>query len=205
MKKKQELIRKIREIQKQPKQRTQGFDPTETMGLGLLEEMSLEQLREKLTEVKKMREMEKNAKRIENSQKRDNFINVMKEKVDFITNKRNELKEENEKNRKEKKEFLATEKQKLSEIREKSLLEIYGKIVDKKETKRQENERLAKELKEIKQKRQYMNANEAKVEEKKWKALADGAEREIKDRQNEKLVDQEKVESVNVSFYYLVY
>ena len=29
-KKKEELIRKIREIQKQPKERTKGYDPTET-------------------------------------------------------------------------------------------------------------------------------------------------------------------------------
>jgi hypothetical protein len=30
LKKKEDLIRKIREIQKQPKERTKGYDPTET-------------------------------------------------------------------------------------------------------------------------------------------------------------------------------
>ena len=36
------------------------------------------------------------------------------------------------------------------------------------------------------------------MEEKKWKAQQDGAEREIQDRQNNKLIVQEKIESVNV-------
>ena len=47
----------------------------------------------------------------------------------------------------------------MREIREKSLLEVHGKIVDKKKEKRKQEEKLAKEIKEIKLKRQYMNAN----------------------------------------------
>lgn len=47
-KKREELIRKIREAEALPRVRTKGYDPTETMGIGLLEEMSLVQLRERL-------------------------------------------------------------------------------------------------------------------------------------------------------------
>jgi hypothetical protein len=36
------------------------------------------------------------------------------------------------------------------------------------------------------------------VEEKAWKSLEDGAEREIKFRQNEKLLEQEKIETIKV-------
>jgi hypothetical protein len=43
---------------------------------------------------------------------------------------------------------------------------------------------LAKELKEIKLQRQYLNANRAMVEEKAWKELEDGAERQIRNDQN---------------------
>jgi hypothetical protein len=63
--------------------------------------------------------------------------------------------------------------------------------VDKKREKKAEEDRLAKEYKEIKLKRQYFNANAAIVEEKAWKSLEDGAEREILVRQNDKLIDQE--------------
>ena len=41
MRRKQELIRQIRELEKIPIQRTKGFDPTEAGGHGLLEEMSM--------------------------------------------------------------------------------------------------------------------------------------------------------------------
>jgi len=47
-KKKEELIRQIRELEKIPIVRTKGYDPTETGGYGLLEEMSVAELRERL-------------------------------------------------------------------------------------------------------------------------------------------------------------
>ncbi len=46
--KRKELIMQIRELEKQPRKRTKGYDPTETMGYGLLEEMSLAELRERV-------------------------------------------------------------------------------------------------------------------------------------------------------------
>ena len=55
--------------------------------------------------------------------------------------------------------------------------EVYDKINLKKKDKKTEEDRLAKELKEIKLQRQYLNANRAMVEEKAWKELEGGAER----------------------------
>jgi hypothetical protein len=67
--------------------------------------------------------------------------------------------------------------QRRKEMREKGLIEAYEKINKKKKDKKAEDERLAKELKEIRLQRQYMNANAAMVEEKAWKELEKGAER----------------------------
>lgn len=65
-KRKEELIRQIREMEKIPIVRTSGFDPTETAGYGLLEEMSIAELRERLIYNKRMLEQEINNKREQN-------------------------------------------------------------------------------------------------------------------------------------------
>ena len=48
LRKREELIRQIREIEKIPIQRTKGFDPTEAGSHGLMVEMSVAELRERL-------------------------------------------------------------------------------------------------------------------------------------------------------------
>jgi len=79
------------------------------------------------------------------------------------------------------------------------LKEAYGKISYKKKEKKEEEERLAKELKEIKLQRQYLNANAAMVEYKAWQELEKGKEREIRDKQNFKLLDQCGANEIMVS------
>ena len=71
-------------------------------------------------------------------------------------------------------------------------------ISKKKKDKKDEDDRLAKELKEIRLQRQYMNANAAMVEEKAWKELEAGAERQIRNMQNERLIDQCKLNGIAV-------
>lgn len=86
----------------------------------------------------------------------------------------------------------------MKEAREKGLVHVYDKINKKKKDKKQEEDRLAKELKEIKLQRQYLNANRAMVEEKAWKELEAGAERQIRNDQNQRLIDQCKVNQIKV-------
>lgn len=43
-----------------------------------------------------------------------------------------------------------------------------------------------------------MNANAAMVEEKAWKELEAGAERQIRNKQNERLIDQSKLNGISV-------
>lgn len=63
---KQELIRQIRELEKIPIVRTKGFDPTEAGGHGLLEEMSIAELRERIEFNKRQMEQETEMKRQNN-------------------------------------------------------------------------------------------------------------------------------------------
>merc|ERR1712072_371124 len=75
---------------------------------------------------------------------------------------------------------------------------VHGKIDRKKKAKADEEARLAQELKEIRLQRQYMNANAAMVEEKAWKELEAGAERLIRNNQNNRLIDQCKLNGIAV-------
>ena len=68
---KQELIRQIRELEKIPIVRTKGFDPTEAGGHGLLEEMSIAELRERIEFNKRQIEQEVEAKRQTNLRRKD--------------------------------------------------------------------------------------------------------------------------------------
>ena len=74
----------------------------------------------------------------------------------------------------------------------------YDKIKAKKQRKQEEEERLAQELKEIRLQRQYLNASKAMVEEKAFKELERGAEREARTKQNDALIDQCKMNGVKV-------
>ena len=68
----------------------------------------------------------------------------------------------------------------LKAAKDKGLVEVYEKINKKKKDKKAEEDRLAKELKEIKLQRQYLNANAAMVEEMRYKELEGGAERKVR-------------------------
>lgn len=105
-------------------------------------------------------------------------------------------------NNETKKEQKLKQKQDLEEkmkaAREKGLQEAYEKISKKKKEKKAEEERLAKELKEIKLQRQYLNANAAMVEEMRYKELEAGAERKVRNFQNDRLIDQCKLGSIKM-------
>lgn len=62
---KADLIRQIRALERVPVVRAKKFDPTESSGLGLLDEMSIAELRERLAINKKRAEEEEEARREE--------------------------------------------------------------------------------------------------------------------------------------------
>ena len=193
-----EIIQKIKELESKPIERKSGFDPTETAGHGLLEEMSLAELRERLEALKKEKTEEEDRVRQENIKKKENYTKMIMDKSEKIAVAREKKAKENEKIREDKKHKEDDEKRKQREIKEKGLCEVQEKIAEKKKEKRKEEERLAKELKEIRLQRQYLNENKAKIEEKAWKRLEMGAERKTRVTQNQKLVEQYAAETVKL-------
>ncbi len=172
-------------------------------GLGLLEEMSLVELRERWIQIQAEVSDWREKKRVEIISNIENKKEELNEKVEIIQKVREERMSANAKKRVQKKIQEEEERKRLLAIREKSLLEVADKVKEKKMTKQQELEKIAHDLREIKLKRQFLNANAAMVEEKAWKSLQDGAEREIAYRQNDKLLEQEKFETIKVyPFFY---
>ena len=64
-KKREELVKQIKELEKQPKKRTHGYDPTETHGFGLYEEMTIIELRERILELQIEKKQQEENKRKE--------------------------------------------------------------------------------------------------------------------------------------------
>jgi len=101
--KRKNLIRQIRELEKFPLRRTKSFDPTETCGLGILEELSVVELRERLEVQKKFRQEYADAKRERNKLVNEEKVEKIIQKANNISVARNTLKNKKEEERKNKK------------------------------------------------------------------------------------------------------
>ena len=191
-----EIVRQIRELEKLPMIRTTGFDPTETQGIGLLEEMSLVELKERLEIQKKMLKEQIESKREENKLKAEERTDEIMEKANIILDHRDKLRNLKEIERKEKKDAKIQKENLLKEIREKSLFEMKEKMQNKKDQLRKEDEIFQRKIRDIQLQRQFLQLGHAAVEEKVHKMIEEGLERKINNQQNQKLIDQQKVESV---------
>ena len=96
MRKKEELIRQIRELERVPIVRTKGFDPTETAGFGLLDEMSIAELRERLEFNKMLREQEVTAKREDNLRSKEDGARKLMDEAAKIQDAREQRRLDNE-------------------------------------------------------------------------------------------------------------
>ena len=196
-----DLIRQIRELEKLPIRRTTGFDPTETPGYGLLEEMSLVELRERLALQKRMHLDEIKSKKEENKLRMQERADELVNKAQIIQENRDRLRNIKEVERKAKKDAIIAEKARIKAAREKSLFEVKQKIENKKQKLKREDEIFQKKIREIKLQRQFLQLGRDAVEFKQFKQIEDGVERKINDKQNQDLIDQlalEKIKWVDV-------
>jgi len=121
MRRRQELIKQIRELEKIPIVRTKGFDPTEAGGFGLLEEMSIAELRERIEFMKRENEQVTEKKRQQNLAKKDQEAQDLLTTASKIEEARNTRKLQNEQKRADKKREQEMMEQKRKEIKEKGI------------------------------------------------------------------------------------
>ena len=103
-----ELIRQIRELEKIPIQRTKGFDPTEAGGHGLMEEMSIAELRERLEFQKRQHEQDIEFKRETNMTRKEQEAERLMQEAAKIEEARKRRKAQNDARRQKKDNDAAT-------------------------------------------------------------------------------------------------
>merc|ERR1719502_71788 len=192
MAKKKDLIRQIRALERVSVVRPIAFDPSEPPRHGVLEEMSLAELRERLSMEKARREREVEVKRLNIIEEKNLKVKDIAGKADQCSRIREMAREESEIRREKMLKQRAEEEKGRQAVREKSVLAAQEKIAAKKRERRQEELRLRREEKEISVKRQFLQANAEMVEIKAYEEQQKGLEREAKTRQEVQIAVEQR-------------
>ena len=186
MEEKKAIIAKLKQSSIERKEKSKTFDGSKTADLGLLDEMPLTELRERLKlERQAAIDEEKNRRakiRLEKMGRAQKISSLLAENSQFrkIASiqgaARRTLKVEKEKRQ------ILKEQEKL----EKSMMKTYSKLREKQTKRNEEVLALKKEEQDIRAQQQSQAATKGAVEEKKFRELIMGAERELKFKQVEK-------------------
>ena len=181
--KRADLIKQIRALELVPRRRLTAVDPTYTPELGLLEQMSLAELRERLCVVEQERHEEVTQKRANiNSSKQEREADLGR-RAKQLTAMR-ELAASQSASRREATKAASSEAERKRQDRlAEAQLKVHATIEAKRAARRREEAALAEELKSIRIKNQYLGADKETVDRKKWESQQAGAHREIVQRQ----------------------
>jgi hypothetical protein len=192
MAKKKDLIRQIRALERVSVVRPVAFDPSEPPRHGVLEEMSLAELRERLSMEKARRERQTEVKRQNIMEEKNLKVKDIAGKADQCAKIREMAREDSEIRREKMLKQKEEEEKGRQAVREKSVLAAQEKIAVKKRERRQEELRLRREEKEISVKRQFLHANAEMVEIKAYEEQQKGLEREAKTGQEGQIAVEQR-------------
>ena len=195
--KRDSIINQIRTLEKIPKKRETGFDPTETPGYGFLEEMSLAELRERLAFQKKMRINELNSKREENRLKSLQRADDLFNKALSIIENRNRIRNMKEIERKNKKLMEENLNEKYRIEKENKIIKYIKDLQEKKDKERKDDENFMKKIRDIKLQLEFNKVGKDQVEYKHNENNELGLERKYNDLQNKLLEDKMAEEKIN--------
>ncbi len=177
MKQKKQLIKEIQAMVAEALVKSKAvreFDPTSTSGVGLLQEMSLDELHERLSILKEKEEREEREKRSQIISRRETKKEQIAIKLRRLERLRKVKAGAGVVRRDVAKRSALEIAANLRERREGQVVKMHAKLEKQREKKRSEALRLAKELKTRQIANEFLDADAAKVEEKKWKQLQAG-------------------------------
>ncbi|KAK2964437.1 putative Cilia- and flagella-associated protein 99 [Blattamonas nauphoetae] len=179
MEERRELIKQIRALELVPQ--TEGqvkvFDSSKVAGHGLLDEMSLAELKERLRMETEKREAEREKKRREIVGEKVEKEDELKARIDFVTRMR-ERKEQEEQRTRELKAKAAAEAEKQAQAKYNSAArEMHSKISTQQNKKMQELAKMREEAEAIRQRNRLLADDGAAREERRYAQNAQGAQR----------------------------
>ena len=182
-----DLIKQIRALELVPRKRETRLDPTYVPQLGLLEEMSLAELRERLMIVEEQRQEEEESKRgkilIAKQEKEADLAQRVKRLGGMRERAATEAASKREKEKAKERSVEGERRERLADAQ----LKVQQTLETKRAQRMQKEAELAAELKRIKIKNQFLEADKEAVERKKVESQQAGEQREIVDRQHTKL------------------
>lgn len=199
MERKRDLIRQIRALEKVPVEKYKMFDPAEPPCQGLLDEMSLAELKERLRIVQSHREKEIDIKRERQLARKVEKQEELTEKAEMLAKVRERAREEQQQRHEEIRRQKILEEEQKQRHREQCITEVAQKLQLKKRQKKEEEQRLKLELKEIATKRQFLAASAEQVEAKAHAEQQAGLDREAMKRQKVTLIEQRKKNQTKVA------
>jgi len=195
--KRADLIKRIRALELVPRKRVTALDPTYLPELGLLEQMSLAELRERLCVVEQERAEEvlkRRASIISNKQERETDLS---QRVERLTAMRELAASQAATKREATKDAAKEAERKRQDRLAEAQLKVHETIEAKRAARRREEAALAEELKAIRIKNQYLGADKETVERKKWESQQSGAQRDIMRRQQQTHEDARQLAKKN--------
>lgn len=187
-----DLIKQIRALELVPRKRETRLDPTYTPQLGLLEEMSLAELRERLLIVEEQRAEDEGNKRASIMQGKQERETDLAQRVSRLKEMRGlaatESAAKREQARAAAREAEAARRERLAD----GQLKVQAAIESKRAARRDKEAELTAELKKIRIKNQFLEADTDAVERKKWDSQQAGEQREIVQRQRTKQDEAQK-------------
>jgi hypothetical protein len=174
----QEVIRQIRALEMVPRKRTSLFDPTFEPGHGLLEEMSLAELRERLALAKAREVQERESRRAEIIRSKQDHEHELASKMASISQYRRMGAAQAQDERARAKAQRADKAEAEQRRREEATLKLEQARTQLRAKGRAAEAALAAELREISFKNQYLGTGREAVEASKFESLESGARRE---------------------------
>jgi len=187
---KMDIIRQLRALDKVKREKVTEFDPTWTPGMGLMAEMSLSELKDRLEMEKRHAEQEREVQRAAILAKKQEKEVKLVEKAEQLAKIRKVAAAQASVRKAAAKTQKAEKAAAAQAVHEEATLEVDEKLRAKRDAIAKEKARLAAEEKRVKFEQMQLAAGAAVVEEKKFEELRSGARREQKTGQTRTLASQ---------------